>query len=137
MPWNRKNYPPDWEIIVADVRVRANGRCECEGECGLHLRAASRHRSSRCKERDGHPALFARGTIMLTTAHLCHETRCDDRSHLKQMCQRCHLRYDRYLHAYVRRKRQDRESGQLQLLALKPLFEDQILGVKKPRSPRH
>lgn len=35
-PENRRRYPKDWKAIVAAVRVRSGGRCECEGECGLH-----------------------------------------------------------------------------------------------------
>ena len=56
-------------------------------------------RSHRCIERNGRPAKYAKGKIILTVAHLDHnEQNCDD-DNLKAMCQRCHLRYDRSQHA--------------------------------------
>ncbi len=86
-PWDRKRYPPDWRELVAQVRARAAGRCECAGECGLHP-------GRRCSEVQGEPALWARGKIMLTTAHLDHDTTHNGLENLKAMCQRCHLRLD-------------------------------------------
>jgi hypothetical protein len=43
---------------------------------------------------DRQPAKWSKGTVMLTVAHLCQDSTCDDETHLKAMCQRCHLRYD-------------------------------------------
>jgi hypothetical protein len=40
------------------------------------------------------PAQWAKGTVVLTVAHLDHQPEnCAD-DNLKAMCQRCHLRYD-------------------------------------------
>lgn len=88
MPIDRSKYPPQWKEIVARIRQRAQGRCECDGECGLHTT------TGRCKEMNGQPARYAKGKIILTTAHLCHDESCEVDAHLKQMCQRCHLRID-------------------------------------------
>lgn len=34
-PENRDRYPRDWKQISERIRFeRAQGRCECEGECG-------------------------------------------------------------------------------------------------------
>lgn len=84
-------YPADWPAISARIRERAAGRCECRGHCGLHT-------GRRCEERNGEPAKWARGTVVLTVAHLHHQPeRCAD-DELLAMCQRCHLRYDQGFH---------------------------------------
>lgn len=109
-------YPKDWKQIVERLRDRAQGRCECVDECGLHP-------WGRCVERNGRKAHFAKGAIVLTTAHLntpggpcaC-EPLCGKDEHLKQMCQRCHLRYDRPLHVVNARKTIAAKTGQGQLL---------------------
>ena len=87
-PENRARYPKDWKAISLRIRVeRAKGQCECMGHCGLHP-------GKRCEERQGQPAKWAKGNVILTVAHLDHTPEhCDD-SNLKAMCQRCHLRYD-------------------------------------------
>lgn len=105
-PENRKRYPKDWPAISKRIRQeRAGGRCECKGECGLH-------RGRRCVEQNGQPALYARGTVVLTVAHRDHQPEhCTD-DNLTAMCQRCHLRYDIQHHKTSRLK----EQGQMELL---------------------
>jgi hypothetical protein len=110
MSHDPKDYPPNWKAIVAEIRLRSGGRCECTGECGLHRDHPG---PRRCVEKHGELAVWAKGKVVLTTAHLCHKKKCDDRRHLKAMCNRCHLRYDRHLHAAHRRERRERETGQL------------------------
>jgi hypothetical protein len=85
------DYPDVWKEIVAKIRKRSGGRCECMGECGLH-------RGRRCVERDAERAIFARGQVMLTTAHRNHTPADGDLEKLFHTCQRCHLRYDRFFH---------------------------------------
>lgn len=95
MPTTRP-YPPAWPSISKRIRFhRAEGRCECTGECGLHRTHPG---PRRCEEQHGHPAKWAKGTVILTTAHLCHDSTCEDETHMKAMCQRCHLRYDTPFH---------------------------------------
>ena len=101
MPMRRKDYPPNWEDLRATKRRESGGRCQCEGECGLHRTHPG---PRRCSERQGFLAVWARGIIVLTTAHLCHDTKCADLTHLKMMCPRCHIRYDREHHAANRAK---------------------------------
>ncbi len=97
---NRGQYPKNWKKIVAEIRKRAGDQCECAGECGLHDgRDLFFTKAKRCEERNGAAGKWMRGMIMLTTAHLCHNPKCARRSHLKALCQRCHLRYDQELHA--------------------------------------
>jgi hypothetical protein len=87
-PENRARYPLNWRAISNRIRfVRAAGRCECAGECGLHS-------GRRCEEVHGQEARWAKGRVVLTVAHLDHTPeRCGDEN-LRAMCQRCHLRYD-------------------------------------------
>ena len=104
-------YPQDWKAVSARVKLRSGGRCECEGECGLHRTNPG---PRRCEERHGEKAIWANGRVVLTVAHLNHQPEdCTD-DNLKAMCQRCHLRYDRAHHqrnaAHTRRaKKQNRE----------------------------
>jgi hypothetical protein len=99
-PENRARYPRDWKAVSAAIRARANWRCECEGECGLHRTHPG---PRRCAEVHGTPALFAKGMVILTVAHLDHTPENCKPSNLKAMCQRCHLRYDVAHHARTRR----------------------------------
>ena len=56
--------------------------------------------------------------VVLTVAHLDHDTGNNDPGNLRAMCQRCHLTYDAKLHAahaaQTRRRRQV-DAGQLEL----------------------
>lgn len=112
MPMNRALYPPDWEAISLHIRAgRALHRCECTGECGLHqptplgtlLTGAQRPTPRRCSEINRQPARWFKGRVILTVAHLCNcYPLCGKEEHLKAMCQRCHLRFDRFRHAQNR-----------------------------------
>lgn len=116
MPFDRSKYPADWEEVSLHIRnVRAGGRCECEGECGLH---STNPGPRRCIEMNGQAAKWAKGSIVLTVAHLnadgaicqCRPL-CSNPQHLKAMCQRCHLRYDHPKHvANARRTRFKRKA---------------------------
>lgn len=115
MPFHRHKYPKDWEVISRRIRFgRAGGRCECHGECGLHRTNPG---PRRCIERNGEPAKWARGKIVLTVAHLNHDPQdCRDEN-LRAMCQRCHLRYDVALHVGNAKKK--RRAA----LAVRDMFE--------------
>ena len=95
MPVDWSKYPPDWKQISLRIRARAEGRCECSGECGLHCTTGG---PRRCEERNGEPAKWANGKIVLTVAHMNHDTADNRDKNLKAMCQRCHLRYDSAFH---------------------------------------
>lgn len=91
-PRRKRVYPPGWKELSLYIRYgRANAQCECEGECGLHRTHPG---PRRCEERDGQPAKWAKGRVVLTVAHLCRDSSCGEALHLKAMCNRCHLRYD-------------------------------------------
>jgi hypothetical protein len=69
----------------------------------------------------GHLAALATAVqVVLTIAHLCQDSTCDDLTHLRALCQRCHLIYDATQHqrnaAATRRQRLEAQ-GQLRLWA--------------------
>jgi len=104
-PENAKRYPKDWKQISDSIRERADYRCECAGECGLHCTNPG---PRRCIETQGAYARWANGKIVLTVAHLNHDPADCRPENLKAMCQRCHLRYDREHHqqsAYQTRRK--------------------------------
>jgi hypothetical protein len=104
-------YPEGWKEFSRAIRhERAQGRCECCGECGLHREHPG---PRRCVERDRERARWARGQVVLTVAHLCGcDPPCARADHVKAMCNRCHLRCDVGLHTRHRRERREREVGQ-------------------------
>ena len=91
-PDQRALYPSDWRAISERIKARAGNRCECAGECGLHRTTPG---PRRCTEVHGDPAHFARGTVVLTVAHLNHDPTDNRPENLRAMCQRCHNRYDK------------------------------------------
>ncbi|HEY5870358.1 MAG TPA: hypothetical protein VI542_33125 [Candidatus Tectomicrobia bacterium] len=97
MPRPKPIYPPAWKDVSRMIRQeRAQGRCECWGECGLHRTHPG---PRRCVEMNSMPAVWARGRIVLTVAHLCAcEPLCADPAHLKACCPRCHILIDLPLH---------------------------------------
>src|SRR5690349_16458126 len=95
MPCDYRLYPKNWKAIRAEVMARAGDRCECAGESGLHRTTPG---PRRCVESHGQQARWARGRVILTIAHLNHNTKDSRRANLKAMCQRCHLRMDHALH---------------------------------------
>lgn len=86
-----RGYPKDWRAISLRIRARSGGRCECEGECGLHRWHPG---PRRCVEWNVQPAKWAKGKVMLTVAHLNHDPMDNRDDNLKAMCNRCHLRLD-------------------------------------------
>jgi hypothetical protein len=108
-------YPENWKEISLAIRERSGGRCECEGECGLHRTHPG---PRRCIEVNGRPATFARGKVILTVAHLNHTPSDCRPENLKAMCQRCHLRYDVDHHRETistKRRQAAEDAGQLRL----------------------
>lgn len=98
MPIDYARYPHHWEMFSAYIRhVVAGDQCQCMGECGLHRTHPG---PRRCEEVNYQPARWARGRVILTVAHLCTcDPLCTVESHVKAMCQRCHLRTDTVIHA--------------------------------------
>ena len=117
-------YPADWRAFTRLIRERAGERCECDGRCGLHRTNPG---PRRCEERNGAPATWARGLVVLTIAHLNAEgdvCRCDplcaDEAHVLAMCQRCHLRYDGKRHVRTSAKRRWEAKGTIEMFSASP-----------------
>lgn len=114
-------YPQNWQELRTQTLTRAENLCECRGECG------SEHEGERCSAPNGlwivryrkHPAFWrtpgllrrtellsyeAPIKVILTCAHLCHQKSCADLSHLRALCQRCHLLLDRCERAIARQR---------------------------------
>lgn len=112
-PENKGRYPADWKQISISIREqRAQGRCECEGECGRGTHVG------RCPNVNGRPAYGTGSKVVLTVAHLDHTPENCDPANLRAMCQGCHLHYDRDHHAETRARTRAAEmeaAGQLTL----------------------
>lgn len=109
MPMGKSKYPDNWAAISLQVRTEAGNRCEwctvanyAEGardRCGAwwrkeRIEAASPDLFRRWFD----PATFKLIRIVLTVAHLDHDTANGERSNLAALCQRCHLNHDREQH---------------------------------------
>ncbi len=101
MPIDKNLYPAGWRDFSYFIRlVRAQGQCECTGQCGLHQPNPS---TRRCIEKHHTKARWFRGIVRLTTAHICTcNPICKIPEHTLAMCQRCHLRLDSKMHAQHR-----------------------------------
>ena len=97
MPMNIANYHPEWKSISRQIREQAGDCCEfCDVRNHQWI-----YRDVVTGER-----VFARmgdepappGTrlvwIVLTVAHLDHDTSNNDPANLKALCQSCHLKWD-------------------------------------------
>lgn len=97
MPVDKSKYPPDWKQISLAVREAADWRCEF---CGAAHRLP-------------HPETGS--IVILTVAHLDHDTTNNERGNLRALCQRCHLTYDAQHHAAnakATRARKKREAAE-------------------------
>lgn len=91
-PENRRRYPKDWPQISRRIRFdRAAGKCEW------------------CGAEHGKPHPETGSVVVLTVAHIDNTPENCDEDNLRSLCQRCHLNYDRKIHAAnARRNRQER-----------------------------
>lgn len=97
-PENRALYGEGWKEFSAYIRFdRAEGRCECRGEC-------NHDHGGRCEARHGlkHPVTGSR--VVLTVAHRNHNPAERGEHEVFAACQRCHLAYDRPYHIEQRKK---------------------------------
>lgn len=112
-PENRKRYPKNWPEIRAEVKARADNRCEL---CGIQNHAIGyRHEGYFISiQQDDETAPFWMGIpqnlfrelasgkkreikflkIVCTVMHLDHQPENNDLKNLKFGCQKCHLNYD-------------------------------------------
>jgi hypothetical protein len=79
----RDRYPSDWKVISLRVREEAGWCCEWPG----------------CGAEQGRPHPVTGSKVVLTVAHLDHDTANNARENLRAWCQMHHLRYDAKHHA--------------------------------------
>jgi 5-methylcytosine-specific restriction endonuclease McrA len=99
MPMNRANYPKDWNQISLRIRERDHWRCKF---CGA-------------ENRKPHPKTGS--IVVLTVAHLDHDTQNNSDENLAALCQKCHLTYDGQHHAKNARKTRIKKKEQAKLEA--------------------
>lgn len=104
MTFDLRDYPPDWRWIVRQIRDQANNCCEF---CGI-----------------ANGAVTVRATrVVLTTAHLDHDTSNNDPANLRALCQSDHLAWDRDHHiatGHQTRRQRRIARGQLTLTGETP-----------------
>jgi hypothetical protein len=136
MPMIRERYPADWEAISQRVRDAAGQRCQwCNKPNGVELwvlpNGCWQDNGSRAWfDALGRPAPWVVGVpgqryrvrVVLTVAHLDHDTSNNSDTNLVALCQRCHLGHDRWMHGLhaaesrrAGRRRQVVARGQLSL----------------------
>lgn len=139
-PWNRKDYPDNWEDIVARIKHRAGNRCEGSPafpDCRLLNGSVIR------REKDGHvrePSAvewqmiydkirlaginFAASVklhgftrVVLTIGHVNHDKENHDvrDEDLKAWCQKCHLNFDKIHHSESRKYGRNHKKNNLKL----------------------
>jgi 5-methylcytosine-specific restriction endonuclease McrA len=117
MAFHPRDYHPQWQDVRRQILDQADHCCEfCgvkNGAQGARDRSGAWHdwpKDESYNSTDG-SALFGEDgcpepiRIVLTIAHLCWETcqdkRCTEPTHLRALCQRCHLNWDRRHHLAV------------------------------------
>ena len=124
---DRSKYPHDWEQISARIRFeRAGGVCE---RCGVkHGAIGARDVDGVWHDEDDIESMnsdYGRELfggkfphiikIVLTCAHLNHDTHDNRDSNLAALCQQCHNRHDMPYRVKNRRLNRDKQTGQLRM----------------------
>jgi len=126
---DRSRYPADWEAISVAIRNRDGNCCRFCGVKNAERGARSPQGNwySKTEIAEMSDAEFLRvfqgrsikklSRIVLTVAHLDHDTTNNDPENLAALCQRCHLRYDAEQHKKnaAETRRRKREMHQLVL----------------------
>lgn len=92
-PEDRDRYPDNWPEISRHIREdRADGRCECTGQCGAdHTHHAGKRR---CMAEHGKHHPLTGSKVVITVGHLDRTPENSGDENLLAMCQDCHLAYD-------------------------------------------
>ena len=122
MPMDRSRYPANWKEIRAAILEREGHRCKFCGVAnhaiGARDKAGAWHDQRAISAMNATEGEIAFGgaypkiiRIVLTVAHLDHDTTNNAGANLAALCQRCHLRYDQEHHAInaaaTRRRRKE------------------------------
>jgi len=119
MPIDPNNYPSNWEEISRRIRERDGHKCKF---CGVPQYAVGwrdwRGAFVPLKDEQMVPAGEKSIRIVLTVAHLNHDTQDNIDENLAALCQRCHLLHDQdhhIRHAAETRRQNQLRAGQMQL----------------------
>lgn len=127
--FDAKRYPANWKEISLRIRERSGQKCEfcgvANGAIGArdkygdwHDENAIHHMNSDCgRELFGEFPDMIR--IVLTVAHMDHNTANNEDGNLKALCQKCHLSYDAKHHAKNAAKTRERKRQERGIV---PLF---------------
>lgn len=102
MPWNKKDYPENWDEIRARILIRASNLCE----------GSPKYPDCRAENHKPHPVTGSK--VVLTIAHMDH-SKGDDETKMKALCQRCHLGHDAQHHADNRKYGRNHKKVNLKL----------------------
>lgn len=118
MPCDWTKYPSNWKTEIRPrILAREKHRCKwCMVANGSDLPKScckesifdERGKCCSCGKR--------RPRVVLTIAHLDHDTTNNAADNLAALCQKCHLRYDAKFHAHNARNSRDARTGQMALL---------------------
>lgn len=109
MPCDYKNYPADWKTNIRPRILERDGhKCKFCGAPNYSViirytdsfEVVPNSMYAEALTTDG----FKMVKIVLTVAHLDHDTNNNDDENLAALCQRCHLRHDAEQHARSRRR---------------------------------
>ena len=126
MPCDYSKYPPNWRTEIRPAVLKRARNC-CQ-RCGLpnHSTVLSKSRILLVDPQPYKEAIQSVGfyhdngeraiVIVLTVAHLDHNTQNNHPSNLAALCQKCHLAHDAAHHAQNARATRDKRKGQLKLL---------------------
>jgi len=93
MPIDYKKYPKNWKTeIRPKILERAGNKCE----------GSPKYPECRAEDRSPHPVTGSK--VILTIAHLNHDTKDSRPENLRAWCQRCHNTYDAPYRAKNRRE---------------------------------
>lgn len=106
MPCDYKNYPPNWKTEIRPAILERDNHC-CYF-CGVKNKTLIRRFGNGMSDWEYWPegmegeAWSLDGLkstlIILTIAHLDHNTQNNDYDNLVALCQKCHLNYDKHHH---------------------------------------
>jgi hypothetical protein len=127
MPCDWTKYPSNWKTEIRPRILKRDGNC-CK-KCGLQNHSIVIAKT-RCPVVEGCTYAWAKQNlgfyhdiedgkamiIVLTIAHLDHNTTNNADENLAALCQKCHLTHDAKLHANNARATRDLRSGQMPLI---------------------